>query len=83
MIKIQFPDGGIREYESGITPLQVAESISTRLAQDILVASIKNNDAEEFQIVELNFILILELQHIFLILYISYCLFKKDNKGWC
>ena len=40
MIKVTFPDGGVREYESGVTPLQVAESISTRLAQDILVASI-------------------------------------------
>ena len=49
MIKISFPDGSVREYESGITPLQVAESISSRLAQEILCASI--ND----QIVELNY----------------------------
>ena len=48
MIKITFPDGGVREYENGVTPLQVAESISSRLAQDILCASV--ND----QIVELN-----------------------------
>ena len=60
MIKILFPDGGVREYESGITPLQVAESISQRLAQDILVASIRpcsvtyTNEDEGWQIVDLN-----------------------------
>ena len=48
MIKITFPDGSVREFENGVTPLQIAESISSRLAQDILCASI--ND----QIVELN-----------------------------
>ena len=52
MIKIQFPDNSVREYESGITALQIAESISSRLAQDILCASIKVND--EWQIIELN-----------------------------
>ena len=49
MIKITFPDGSVREYENGVTPLQIAESISSRLAQDILCASV--ND----QIVELNY----------------------------
>ena len=49
MIKITFPDGSVREFESGITPLGIAESISSRLAQDILCASV--ND----QIVELNY----------------------------
>jgi threonyl-tRNA synthetase len=53
MIKITFPDGGVREYESGISALQVAESISTRLAQDILVASTKTANSD-WQIVELN-----------------------------
>ncbi|MCQ2198507.1 MAG: threonine--tRNA ligase [Paludibacteraceae bacterium] len=36
MIKITFPDGSVREYESGVTGYQVAESISQRLAQDVL-----------------------------------------------
>lgn len=36
MIKITFPDGSIREYESGVNGLQIAESISPRLAQDVL-----------------------------------------------
>ena len=42
MIKITFPDGSIREYESGITGLQLAESISSRLAQDVLAISIND-----------------------------------------
>ncbi len=36
MIKITFPDGSVREYESGVNGLQIAESISPRLAQDVL-----------------------------------------------
>ncbi len=40
MIKITFPDGSVKELESGITPLAIAESISSRLAQDVLVAEI-------------------------------------------
>ena len=44
MINITFPDQTVREYESGVTPLQIAESISPRLAQDILAASV--NDQE-------------------------------------
>lgn len=40
MIKISFPDGSVKEFEAGITPLQVAESISQRLAQDVLVAKV-------------------------------------------
>ena len=48
MIKITFPDGSVREYEAGVTGLQIAESISTRLAQDVLACSV--ND----EIVELN-----------------------------
>ncbi|MDR0687360.1 MAG: threonine--tRNA ligase [Prevotellaceae bacterium] len=40
MVKISFPDGSAREYESGVTPLQVAESISPRLAADVLSATV-------------------------------------------
>ena len=36
MIKITFPDGSVREYNEGVTGLQIAESISSRLAQDVL-----------------------------------------------
>lgn len=40
MIKITFPDASVREYEKGITAIQIAESISSRLAQDVLAASV-------------------------------------------
>ena len=40
MIKITFPDQSVREFEDGVTPLQVAESISPRFAQDVLVAKV-------------------------------------------
>ena len=40
MIKITFPDGNIKEYESGVTPLQIAESISPRFAADVLAAKV-------------------------------------------
>ncbi len=36
MVKITFPDGSVREYENGVTGLQIAESISSRLAQEVL-----------------------------------------------
>lgn len=42
MINIKFPDGSVRQYESGVTPLQVAESISSGLARQVLAASINN-----------------------------------------
>ncbi len=40
MIKITFPDGSVKEYPKGTTPYRVAESISPRLAADILVATV-------------------------------------------
>lgn len=42
MVKITFPDSSVREYKSGITGLQLAESISPRLAQDVLSISVNN-----------------------------------------
>ena len=42
MVKITFPDSSVREYKSGITGLQLAESISPRLAQDVLSVSVNN-----------------------------------------
>lgn len=42
MIKITFPDGSICEYEKNVTPLQIAESISSRLAADVLVANVND-----------------------------------------
>ena len=36
MINITFPDGSIKQYEAGVTAMQVAESISPRLAAEVL-----------------------------------------------
>ena len=44
MINITFPDGNVKQFEAGITPFQVAESISPRFAADILAAKV--NDQE-------------------------------------
>ncbi|MFN5794832.1 MAG: threonine--tRNA ligase [Bacteroidota bacterium] len=40
MIKISFPDGAIREYESGVNSLDVAKSISEGLARNVLAAKL-------------------------------------------
>ena len=40
MVKITFPDGSVREFENGVTGYQIAESISSRLAQDVLAISV-------------------------------------------
>ncbi len=42
MIKITFPDSSVREFNPGITGLQVAESISPRLAQDVLSVTVND-----------------------------------------
>ena len=40
MIKITFPDGSVREYNEGVNGLQIAESISSRLAQDVVACGV-------------------------------------------
>ena len=40
MIKITSPDNSVREYAEGTTAMQIAESISSRLAQEVLAASV-------------------------------------------
>lgn len=40
MIKITFPDKSVREYEKGITGLEIAESISNRLAKEVLACGV-------------------------------------------
>lgn len=42
MIKVTFPDGSVREFPKGITGLQLAESISSRLAQEVLAISVND-----------------------------------------
>ena len=46
MIKITFPDQSVREYEAGITGLQIAESISPRLAQDVIACGVNGQTTE-------------------------------------
>ncbi|MBR6831400.1 MAG: TGS domain-containing protein, partial [Tidjanibacter sp.] len=48
-IKITFPDGSIREYVKGTTALQIAESISTRLAQEVMSATV-NDEVVDLQL---------------------------------
>ncbi len=40
MVKITFPDDSVREFNKGITSLEIAESISPRLAKDVLAAKV-------------------------------------------
>ena len=40
MIKITLPDNSVREFDSGITGMQIAEAISNRLAKDVLSVSV-------------------------------------------
>ena len=40
MIKITLPDKSIREFESGVTGMQIAETISNRLAKDVLSVTV-------------------------------------------
>ena len=42
-MKITFPDNSVREYEKGTTAYQIAESVSPRLAAEVLVASVNGN----------------------------------------
>ncbi len=46
MIKITFPDGSVREYEQGVTGLQIAESISPALARDVLACGVNGETVE-------------------------------------
>ena len=44
MINITFPDGSVRTYESGVTGYEIAQSISPRLAAEVLAVSVKAED---------------------------------------
>ncbi len=56
IIKIKLPDGSVREFEKGVTPFEIAQKISSKLAEEALVAKINgeikdlttklNNDSE-------------------------------------
>jgi len=40
MINITFPDQSVRQYEAGVTPLDIAKSLSEGLARNVLVAKV-------------------------------------------
>ena len=40
MIKIKFPDGNVKEFESGVTGLDIARGISSKLAKEVLSISV-------------------------------------------
>ena len=44
MIKIKFPDGNVKEFEKGVTPFQIAESISPRFASDVLASKVNGEE---------------------------------------
>jgi len=56
VVKIKFPDGSTKEFNEGITPIEIAKNISNRLADEAIVAKINgelkdlstkiNNDSE-------------------------------------
>ena len=46
MIKISLPDGTIKEFESGITPMEVAKSISEGFARNVISAKFDNTILE-------------------------------------
>ena len=49
---VTFPDGSRREYEAGVTPLAVAESISPRLAKATLSCSVNGVHQDAFRPLE-------------------------------
>ncbi len=44
MINITFPDGSVKQFEAGVTPYQIAESISPRFAADVLAAKVNGQE---------------------------------------
>jgi len=46
MIKITFPDNSVREYDSGITGIEIAKSISNNLAKEVLSITV-NGDIQD------------------------------------
>ena len=46
MVKITFLDGSVREYEQGVTGLQIAESISPALARNVVSCGVNGETVE-------------------------------------
>lgn len=54
MITITLPDGSKKEYESGVTALQVAEDISPRLAKEVLAATVNDKVVDLTRPIEID-----------------------------
>ena len=52
MIEITFPDGAVKEYKKGITPIEIARSISNSLAKNLLSVSFNKKQIESSSILE-------------------------------
>lgn len=44
MINITFPDNSVKQFEQGVTPLEIAQSLSPQLARDVLAASVNGQE---------------------------------------
>ena len=42
MINVTFPDGSVRQYNKGVTGLEIAQGISSRLAQEVLAVTVND-----------------------------------------
>ena len=54
MIKITFPDGNDREYPQGVTGLEVAKSISPRLASEVLAITVNGQVQDLTRPIDVN-----------------------------
>ena len=52
MVNITLPDGSVRQYEQGITPLDIAKSISEGLARNVLAAKVNGKVVELYRPIE-------------------------------
>ena len=48
-MNITFPDGSVREYQDGMTPLEIAASIGPRLAKSTLLCRLDGERADAFR----------------------------------
>ena len=46
MIKITLPDGSVKEFENGSTPMDIAKSISEGLARNVISAALNGTTVE-------------------------------------
>ncbi|MDE6629609.1 MAG: threonine--tRNA ligase [Muribaculaceae bacterium] len=54
MIEITFPDKSVKQFDKGVTPLQIAQSLSSQLARDVLAASVNGQEWDLTRPIEEN-----------------------------